>query len=320
MKLTVVGHLCLDTIMSAAAQDAGDGAHSMNELGGIFYTVVSLAHLMEKGDTLSPVFGVGENDYERVIDFVAALPRVNAKGIFKFKGKTNQVYLSYDKKGEHRIECSAHISQPIPYAKIKPHLDADGILVNMISGFDLTLETLDQIRMEVRDRRTPMHFDFHSLTLGIDQDSKRFRRPLPDWRRWCFMMNAVQMSGEEARGLTVERYSEEDLIHQLMTLMVNNMLITRGAEGLTIIEQHNKKLTRHDIPAAGIKDAIDPTGCGDVLGAAFLYFLLKTQDVRQAGELASQIAGLNATAAGSSALKTIPEFMMGMQSPSQKTS
>ena len=91
----------------------------------------------------------------------------------------------------------------------------------MISGFDITLETLDLIRMEVRDQGTPIHFDFHSLTLGIDADDKRFRRPLPDWRRWCFMLHSIQLSEQEALGLTTERYNEEDLVNQLMPLMVN---------------------------------------------------------------------------------------------------
>jgi len=319
MKLTVVGHLCLDTIDTPSATGGTKAASPVDELGGIFYSIVTLAHLMENGDMLNPVFGVGDGEYERVMDTVATLPRVNPKGIYRFKGKTNQVYLSYDTNGAHRIECSNHISQPIPFAKIKPHLDADGVLVNMISGFDITLETLDHIRMEVRDQRTPVHFDFHSLTLGIDQDAKRFRRPLPDWRRWCFMMNAVQMSSEEAQGLTIERYSEDDLIHQLMTLMVNHLLITRGTEGLTLIEQHNKKLTRHDLPAVPAQVTVDPTGCGDVLGAAYLYFLLKTKEAKKAGVLASQIAALNASRTGTSALSAIPEFMTSPRSPSQKS-
>ena len=90
----------------------------------------------------------------------------------------------------------------------------------------------------------PIHFDFHSLTLGTDQEFKRFRRPLTDWRRWCFMLNSIQMSEEEALGLSAERYDEKTLINHLMPLMVETLLITRSERGVTVIVQDiHKKLT-----------------------------------------------------------------------------
>ena len=79
--------------------------------------------------------------------------------------------------------CAKDIASPIPFERIRRHLDADALLVNMVSGYDLTLETMDEIRMTVRGRGVPIHFDYHNLTLGIGAGNQRMRRPLPEWRR-----------------------------------------------------------------------------------------------------------------------------------------
>jgi adenosine kinase len=166
----------------------------------------------------------------------------------------------------------------------------------MISGLDITLETLDYIRMEIRERNIPIHFDFHSLTLGIDQEFKRFRRPITDWRRWCFMLDSIQMSEEEALGLSAERYDEATLINHLMPMMVDTLMITRGSHGATaIVQDIHKKLTRKDFEGVPVDNIIDTTGCGDVFGAAFLFHYLKSKDSFASVEFANKVAAFNAT-------------------------
>jgi len=293
MTITVIGHLCKDVLhLPSAGSEEG--------FGGIMYSVLTLANLMNGRDVLQPVFGVGQADYDPVMEILKQYKQVDTSGIFRMKGQTNQVQLFYDAGPPgSRIECSRNISPPIPYTRIKPFLDADGILINMISGFDITLETLDYIRMETRERRVPIYFDFHSLTLGIDEEFKRFRRPLTDWRRWCFMHHSIQMSESEALGLTAERYNESTLINHMMPLMVSALIITRGSRGATLITQDiHKKLTRHEIPGVSHGAVVDPTGCGDVFGASYLYQLLKSRDSLEAALFANKAAALKATFGG----------------------
>jgi sugar/nucleoside kinase (ribokinase family) len=293
MTITVIGHLCKDIVH---LPEEKDNTTPQESFGGIIYTLLTLANLMSERDTILPVFGVGQSDYEVLIEQLKQYKNIDTDGIFKFKGPTNQVHLFYQKEAQTRIECSKQISAPIPFNRIKSHINGDGVLINMISGSDITLETLDYIRMEVREQRIPIHFDFHSLTLGIDQENKRFRRPLTDWRRWCFMLNSIQMSEEEALGLSAERYDETTLINHLMPLMVRTLLITRGNRGVTtVIQDIHKKLTHKEISGVSFGDAIDPTGCGDVFGAAFFYSFLKSKDVHIAAEYANKVAALNVT-------------------------
>jgi len=291
MVITVIGHLCKDVVHIPDEKEFQE-----ESFGGILFTVLTLANLMSDKDRIQPVFGVGQADYELLMEQIKQYKNIDPSGIFRIKGPTNQVQLFYQKDAQTRIECSKYITAPIPFNRIKPYLDGDAVLVNMISGSDITLETMDYIRMEIRERGIPIHFDFHSLTLGIDQEFKRFRRPLTDWRRWCFMLNSIQMSEEEALGLSAERYDETTLINHLMTLMVETLAITRSERGATVIVQDiHKKLTRKDFAGVSFGTTNDATGCGDVFGAAFLYQYLKSKDSFIAAEFANKAAALNAT-------------------------
>ncbi|MGH2567796.1 MAG: carbohydrate kinase family protein [Bacteroidota bacterium] len=300
MTITVIGHLCIDRRQVSTAPERFE-----ERFGGIIYSLTTLANVMAEGDTIVPVFGVGHAEYDDLLKLLRRYPNIDISGVYPYDGPTNSVMLFYNNGGERRIECSKHIAAPIPFERIKPHLDADGILINMVSGFDISLETLDAIRMSVRDRGTPIHFDFHSLTLGVDEKATRFRRPIIDWRRWCFFMNSIQMSEEEAKSLTAERYDEPTLANQLMPLMVNALVLTRGARGVTLITQAKKKLTKTDIAGVPVQEIVDPTGCGDVFGAVFFHTFLKTGDYLASATFANTIAALNATVRGAEGIDTL---------------
>ncbi|HTY12223.1 MAG TPA: carbohydrate kinase family protein [Bacteroidota bacterium] len=299
MKLTVIGHLCLDVIHRP------DGTEKQG-YGGIYFAVMALANIASDADTIFPVFGVGEKEFEAVKQALMKYPNVNTDGIFSFQGETNQVHLYYSNQ-ETRTECSKHISSPIPYSRIEPFLSVHGIFLDMISGADITLDTLDQIRLAVRPKNTPIHLDVHCLTLGVNSDATRYRRALSEWRRWCFMVNSVQMNEEEAAGLTVEQYNEEMLAKQMLPLMVNALCVTRGARGVTVFQQEHKHLMRKDIPGipTGSKD---PTGCGDVFGSAFLYQYCKSKRIEQAAQFANEVAAANSENSGSEEIDRLSKF------------
>ena len=299
MKFTIIGHLCLDVI------HRHDGTETKG-YGGIYFAVAAMANLAPDADTVFPVFGVGEKEYEAVRNLLSRYPNVNTDGIYPFEGETNQVHLYYS-DAETRTECSKHISSPIPFSRIEPFLSANGIFLDMISGSDVSLETLDQIRLAVRPKNTPIHMDVHSLTLGVGADFSRHRRPVPQWRRWCFMINSVQMNEEEAAGFTAEQYGEEMLAKQMLPLMVNALCVTRGARGATIFQQEHKHLLRKEIPgiSAGSKD---PTGCGDVFGAAFLYQFCKGKNIERAASFANEVAAANSTFSGSDEIDGLSRF------------
>jgi sugar/nucleoside kinase (ribokinase family) len=314
IEIAVIGHFAKDFFHSKDA----DGAEQVVETpGGIFYTVATLSALLAPGDKIVPIFGIHEEEYDALADRMRRFGNVDVRGIFKTKETTNEVHFFRTPAGE-RKECSKHLASPIPFQRIKSSLDVHGVLINMASGFDILLETLDNIRMTVRDDGIPIHFDFHSLTLGIDEEQARFRRPLTDWRRWCFMLHSIQLSEEEAAGLTTERYDETSLVNQLMPLMVNALLITRGEKGATLIRQEHKKLYRHDIPGRSVPAVVDTVGCGDVFGAAFFAEFLRSKDLIKAAEGAVLAASVKSTFRGPDGLENLrPQATT--ESPSTKT-
>ena len=210
MQIAVVGHVCSDIIKLS------DGSETKS-YGGIFFAVGALANLLGPNDAVLPVFGVGKADYDAVLSLLENYKNVDTSGMYRINGPTNQVTLTYSPSGD-RIECSQNIAEPIPIKKIQPVLSANMILINMISGFDITLDTLDEIRMAVREERTPVYLDVHTLLCGVNPDCTRFFRPLDMWRRWVFMLHGVQMNEKEAGTITSETTDESVLARQILAL------------------------------------------------------------------------------------------------------
>ncbi|MBI4429466.1 MAG: carbohydrate kinase family protein [Ignavibacteriales bacterium] len=305
MRITLIGHLCRDVVHIPEES----GSERITEsYGGIFWAVATLANILSVEDTVYPVFGAGDDEHDAVLEKLRLYRNVDVRGIFKFKGPTNQVHLFYDRQGRHRTECSKHISDPIPFPRISPYRDVDGILINMVSGFDITLETMDLIRMAVREEHIPIHFDFHSLTLGVDAEFKRFRRPVTNWRRWCFMVNSLQLSEEEAAGLSTEQFNEQSFVHHALSVMANGLIITRDRRGGTLFRQELKKVMEYHF--GGIPtNAVDPTGCGDVFGAAFLAEYVRTRDWNRSADFANQVAAAKTLFSGVEGVDRIPKML-----------
>ena len=302
MKITVIGHLCLDII------EQPDGNETQS-YGGIFFCVSALANLLGKNDTVVPVFGVGKTDYDEFIERLKQYPNVDTSGIFRFNGLTNRVSLIYSTK-EKRTECSKHISEPIPWKRIRPYLNTNMVLVDMISGFDITLETLDEIRIEVREKQTPIYLDIHCLVSGLKYDFTRFYRPLETWRRWLFMLHGVQMNEKEAASVSIEQFDEPTLAKHLLALNTKALHITHGERGSTVYINEHKQIKRIDIPGIEPEKAADTTGCGDVFAAAYCAHYMRSKDINASADFANLVASFNAQLPGSIEIEKLSKFRL----------
>jgi hypothetical protein len=271
MKVTVIGHFCVDTFHRV------DGTEE-KKLGGIFHSVAALANIAADRDTLFPVFGVGEAEFNEVKSVLGQYKNIDDSGIFQFAGESNCVHYFDDNPNE----CSANIAKPIPFSHIKKFLNVDGVYVNMISGKDITIDTMDEIRLEVRGKKCPIHLDMHCLTLSMNEDGTRTSAPMADWRRWCFMTDSVQMNDEEAAGISVEHFNDELLAKQMIPLMVKAFIITRGAKGATLYQEEHKQLLETEIASEANPNPVSTIGSGDIFGVSFLYAYLKKKNYFEA--------------------------------------
>lgn len=283
MKILVLGHLCIDV----AHPRGGEASESW---GGIANAVAALAGLVDRNDVVLPVSGVGKEDHEALSAWLGGFPAVDASGLFLLDGPTNRIHL-YEQDNGARVACTKDMAPPIPFERIRKFLAADALLISMASGADISLDTLDLIRLEIRPRATPVHLDYHNLTLGVNEKGERVRRPLPEWRRWAFMIPSVQLNEEEIAGLPLERMQEEQIVGHLLTLGVKGVVVTRGARGATLFTSEHKKTLRHDIAGVPAPGAAATIGLGDVFGAAFLLHHAGSGDLRAAAEFANASAG-----------------------------
>jgi sugar/nucleoside kinase (ribokinase family) len=300
MKILVLGHLAIDV-------DHRSETEAIETTAGVFRSVVALSEMIGRTDTIIPVCGVGREEYRSVLGQFATLPGVETAGVYQSDAPTHRVHF-YRVADGSTTACAREIGQPIPFERIRKHLDVNGLLINMSSGSDLSLETLDEIRMAVRAKGVPIHLDFHNLARGVNDRYERVLRPVPEWRRWAFMVDTVQGSEEEINVLHPDTQTEEALVGHLFTLCVKRLLVTRGARGATIYRNERKHTLREDIPAAAVSMERDPVGAGDVFAAAFVSSLLRSDDelaaaraaVAAAGDYAARVAGVeqnNMTAA-----------------------
>jgi hypothetical protein len=269
MKLLILGHYSYDVL-----HDSEGGERQ--ERGGTHRVIEWLAGHLSRQDRIIPVFGVQSAEHAGVIQELKALPTVDPVGIYTMETPCHRVHY-YPQAGGTRVACVREMAEPIPFERIRKFLDADGVLINMMSGTDIVLETLDEIRMAIRGTPAKLHLDLHNLTLGVGPNGERMRRPVPEWRRWAFMADTLQMNEEEIAGLTMERLTEQQTVGHLLTLGVKGVLVTRGTAGATLFTSEHKQIIRHDVPAPSVPGESGP-GSGDRFGGAFFLQYCTTGD------------------------------------------
>jgi sugar/nucleoside kinase (ribokinase family) len=291
MKIIIIGHLCIDVTHF-------ENGTETRSIAGIFNSVAALASVASPQDIIVPIFGVGHEEHDEVIEALKNYKNVDPSGIFIFEGKTNHIHFWHFNNAV--TDCSKDIAPPISFDAIHPFLNkADGVYVNMQSGSDILLDTLDHIRLEIRSKRIPLYLDLHNVTQGVDPEGKRFRRAMSDWRRWCFMTDFIQMNEEEANGITMDGFSNELLAKQMMPLMVKAFVITRGANGISVYQDAHKHLVTNDIPIQQIEGTVHTVGSGDIFGSIFLYLYLQTKNILSSAERASVLASKSVQYSGS---------------------
>jgi hypothetical protein len=275
MKLTLIGQYCVDVFRKA------DGSEERRP-GGLYHSVVAMSGIASDRDTIYPIFSVGESEAENIRASFSPFKNVDLSGMLVLPGPTHEVRYDEESPNEHAL----HLAPPIPFKHIKRFLNVDGVYVNMISGRDIVVDTLDEIRLEIRGKKIPLHLDIHCLTLHTHDDGSRTFRPMADWRRWCFMTDSVQLNAQEAAEMSVEHFSDILLAKQMIPLMVQAFIITRGAEGATLYREEHKQLKTIPIPAGTDVTPVSTLGAGDVFGASLLYSFLKKKNYEEAAAFA----------------------------------
>jgi rfaE bifunctional protein kinase chain/domain len=100
-----------------------------------------------------------------------------------------------------------------------------------------------------------------------------------------------QPEAESTLGMRItDRQSLESAGHDLLERTgARGVLITRGAEGMSLFEQGQSPL---HLPASNLTEVFDPTGAGDTVAATFTLALAVGGSMAEAAKLANIAAGL----------------------------
>jgi sugar/nucleoside kinase (ribokinase family) len=146
----------------------------------------------------------------------------------------------------------------------------------------------------------------------MHQDGTRVLQPLPDSAAWFECFDIVQGNEDEMRQLSPDPLS---LSADALGAGVDLLVVTLGPRGAAYVAapgfdgfgrsdsaRAGSAAVRTALVPAATVDAIDPTGCGDVFGAAACARLLAGDGIEAALRHATAMAGRNASLRGAGGL------------------
>jgi hypothetical protein len=324
-KVGIVGSLVWDRIYGRDPL-----APPVEEWGGIAYALAGLDASLPPEWEIVPLIKVGRDLSAKAQELLRGLARLAPGGrCIEVTAPNNRVVLHYQST-ERRCERMAGGVPGWTWAELGPMVrDLDALYINFISGFELCLGTAQALRQGFTG---PIYADLHSLFLGMQQDGIRVLRPLTDAPSWFGCFDLVQLNEDEMQQLTPDPLS---LSAQVIAAGVSLLAVTLGPRGVAYVaapgfdgladwrsggqaDRRTGGLTgvsaisttrpsdRPTVRSALIKapavETLDPTGCGDVFGAAAFARLLAGDPVEAALGHAAGVAARNAAFRGASGL------------------
>lgn len=304
MNYLVIGEPCVDVIHKANSE-------VLHSFGGILYSIISMAVLSNHNDTIIPIMNLGEDEYENIVNiFRKYHPKIKIYGINKVKHPTRKVnlyYNMYNTDKSARLEKSTEPTYTLDYVQCENFLKmADSILVNMISGVDITLDTLKNIRKNFSGN---IHIDIHNIVMKTKEDGSRVHVPIDNWYEWCTNSDTVQMNEFEMATLSREKLTEYKIAEEILFnnhYEVKGLIVTRGIDGVSGFIKKEKvfgsekflDIDHINIHAIENPHFVDSTGCGDVFAASFAMNYSQSNDFEKSIHYANRMASYNVSLNG----------------------
>lgn len=300
MRITVIGTINKDLILPF-------NHAPIESFGGIFYDLVILAQLLDPGDVVTPVSYLGQDVEGMMRAVLAKIPVVNPEGLLLAPERHHKVILEYTAP-EERDEKSLFPFPPLTWEQIEPHLDADMIIVNLVTGWDLERDAFLKLKAVAGDR---LYVDIHYLVMGVDSLGRRFIQPPENLEDWVRGVRFVQMNEREF-GVVGQGTRNEVAFFQANMNPDQVLLATKGGAGAEMIYQRSGMVARK--LHAGYKPPrfIDTTGCGDAFGAGFVFRYLQSGRISDALDFATLVGAANCALQGTNEMHRLRETMDGI--------
>ncbi|HEU4629858.1 MAG TPA: carbohydrate kinase family protein [Gemmatimonadaceae bacterium] len=316
-RLGVIGTVVWDVIYGRDARRT-----PVEEWGGITYALSALDAALPDAWEIVPLIKVGHDLAVEARRYFGTLRRMAPDAApIEVPYPNNRVELRYF-SSERRSEILSGGVPPWSWLGLKPLLEGlDALYVNLISGFELELETAQLIR---RHFRGPIYCDLHSLLLAVQPDGLRTPRPLPNAADWFACFDLLQVNEDEMALMAPDPLA---LAATALAAGVRSLVVTLGPRGAVYFAAPGfdglavDATGRATVPATVLADtlgpvrtalvpadavpataAVDPTGCGDVWGATYFSRLLAGDNLADAMRAAHRAAARNVEHRGATGL------------------
>lgn len=302
-RIALLGTINRDTIHTA------DGV-TTESYGGLLYSILALAEIASDRAAIYPICNVGRDMEDVVREKLAPYPQVKLDGIRFVPGKNPHCFLDYDAEGRKRETLRYDVPQ-LSLSQIEPFLGCDAMCFNFITGMELALATAQGVRGSAAGL---LLMDVHSLTLGIDDNRRRFWRVPPRWKAWVGCVDVVQMNEQEGALLAGESLDGEGatcrFASRVLSAGPSALIITRRHRGSEMIVQDDRAgVAIHRFDAMPIGKPRDETGCGDTFLMGYTWAFLQTGDRAVASRFANRVAGINVCLRGIEGIGQIGQFL-----------
>ena len=302
-RIALLGTINRDTIHTA------DGV-TTESYGGLLYSILALAEIASDRAAIYPICNVGRDMEDVVREKLAPYPQVKLDGIRFVPEKNPHCFLDYDAEGRKRETLRYDVPQ-LSLSQIEPFLGCDAMCFNFITGMELALATAQGVRGSAAGL---LLMDVHSLTLGIDDNRRRFWRVPPQWKAWVGCVDVVQMNEQEGALLAGESLDGEGatcrFASRVLSAGPSALIITRRHRGSEMIVQDDRAgVAIHRFDAMPIGEPRDETGCGDTFLMGYTWAFLQTGDRAVASRFANRVAGINVCLRGIEGIGQIGQFL-----------
>lgn len=297
-RLGVIGSMVWDTIY-----DRDPAQHQAEEWGGISYSLAGLDATLPPDWQIVPLIKVGADLAPRANEFLRSLAHVAPHARFlEVPEPNNRVTLRYYESARRCEQMSGGVP-PWTWPELGPMVrDLDAVYVNFISGYEMDLATAQFLR---RGFGGFLYADLHSLFLGKLPDGTRVPQPLLDAPRWFGCFDMVQVNEDELAQLGPEPLAVSAAV---LDAGCQTLLVTRGGRGVDYFTGRPVRTARLPAESPPPGADLDPTGCGDVFGAAVVAVLVANSGLEAALRMGVRMAGRNLTHRGASGLR---EHLLG---------
>jgi sugar/nucleoside kinase (ribokinase family) len=276
MKFLIIGQSVVDRISYKGNEEL--------KPGGIFYSTIALRYLAEQNDEIFLCTSMCKKDEYLFKDIYEM---INTKYVQYVDNIPTVKLTVYDDK--ERDEKYSNITQNL-ILPMNELCKFDGIFINMVTGFDINLKQMEEVREEFNGL---IYFDVHTFSRGVSDDMRRNFRRIPGFDKWAKNIDILHVNEEEIQTIS-DKKNEFEIMREMFSYGIKIIIVTKAEYGARAYFVEGNEIKSVFISAIKVK-VLNKVGCGDVFGAVFFYNYIRKADIIDSLRAANLAAGVSTT-------------------------